>query len=349
MRKMAIVFILFYPLFLFSQQENHVVFNTSKVVWKSFEETNKFFQKKQKPVMIFLFNNDDDSSSVMLNQVFGMDEVANYINILFYPIKLEIHSKDTLTFFDGNKYANTNKNNGVHDLVIKLTSGDTQTPSVLVFSKEAVGTVYPGFKDRNHIFPLLIYYAENTYKSTKYEDFEKYYFKTYPPGQKQIMTRILVKWKSIDEAFELNKKYPKKIFINLYNNYNINCTVMRLKTYNNPKIATYLNKNFYCVNLDVKLQDTIELLDQTYINEGVSHGYHQLPISFLNGKMDFPAFLIFDEKSKFLDKKQEYMTPEIFEPIIKFLGSDAYKKQKWDTYLESFKSEFIKMGKKDSK
>jgi len=145
----------------------------------------------------------------------------------------------------------------------------------------------------------------------------------------------------MEEAFELNKKLPKKIFVNLYNNYSISCTMMRLKTYNNPKIANYLNKNFYCVNMDVKSQDTIKLFDQIYINEGISHGYHQLPISFLNGKMNFPAFLIFDEKSKFLDRKQGYMTPEVFEPIIKFVGNNAYKKQKWDAYLKSFKSEFI--------
>lgn len=349
MRKITIIYILFYPILLFAQQKNFQAFDTSKVEWKSFEETNKLFLKKQKPVMIFLFDKDDDSSSVMLNEVFGLDEVASYINILFYPIKLEIHSNDTITFFDEIKYANTGKNKGIHDLATKLVSGIPQIPSTLIFSKEAVGTVYPGFKDRNHIFPILIYYAENTYKSTEYEDFEKYYLKTYPPGKKQIMTRILVKWKSIEEAFELNEKFPKKIFINLYNNYNISCTMMRLKTYNNPIIADYLNKNFYCVNMDVKSLDTIKLFEQTYINEGVSHGYHQLPISFLNGKMNFPAFLIFDEKSKFLDKKQEYMTPETFEPIIKYVGDNAYKKQKWDAYLKSFKTELIEVDKKDSK
>ena len=292
--------------------------------------------------MIFLYDKNDDSSSIMLKEVFGLDEVANYVNILFYPVKLEIHSKDTLTFFDGKKYINSGKNNNTHDLASKLASGMPQTPSVLIFSKEAVGTVYPGYKDRNHLFPILIYYAENAYKSTKYEDFEKYYLKTYPPGQKQIMTRVLIKWKTMEEAFELNKKVPKKVFVNLYNNYNISCTMMRLKTYNNPKIANYLNKNFYCVNLDVKSQDTIKLFNQSFINEGASHGYHQLPISFLSGQMNFPAFLIFDEKSKFLDKKQEYMTPETFEPIIKFVGDDAYKKQKWDAYLKLFESEFVK-------
>ena len=347
MRRITLFYLFIFPFFLFAQQGNYEVLDTSKVEWKSFEETNNLFQKKQKPVMIFLYDKNDDSSSVMLNQVFSLDEVASYINILFYPIRLEIHSKDTLTFFDGNKYANANRNKGVHDLAIKLAGGVPSSPSILIFSKEAIGTVYPGYKDRNHIFPILIYYAENAYKSTKYEDFEKYYLKTYPPGQKQIMTRVLVKWKSMEEAFELNKKVPKKIFVNLYNSYNISCTMMRLKTYNNPKIANYLNNNFYCVNMDVKSQDTINLFEQKYINEGASHGYHQLPISFLSGKMNFPAFLIFDEKSNFLDKKQEYMTPEIFEPIIKFVGSDAYKMKKWDAYLKSFESELIDKGKVD--
>ncbi len=343
MKSIVFFILLLQTMVLFAQNENDKSLDSILVNWKSFEETNKLFLKKQKPVMIFLYDKNDDSSSVMLKEVFGLDEVANYVNVLFYPVKLEIHSKDTLTFFDGTKYYNTGRNEGVHDLASKLASGKPQIPSVLIFSKEAVGTVYPGFKNRDYLFPILIYYAENAYKSTKYQDFEKYYLKTYPPGQKQIMTRVLVKWKSMEEAFELNKKVPKKIFVNLYNSYNISCTMIRLKTYNNPKIANYLNQNFYCVNLDVKSKDTIRIGAQTFINEGAAHGFHQLPITFLNGKMNFPAFLIFDEKSKYLDKKQEYMTPETFEPIIKFVGSNAYKKQTWDVYLKSFESEFVEV------
>jgi thioredoxin-related protein len=338
MKTFLYFFFIFHSILLLAQKEQAAKDIANGVEWKSFEEVNKLFMNKQKPVLIFIYDEDNDSSQIMLDSVFALEEVANYVNVLYYPIKLEVNSKDTLTFFDGNKYANTN---GTHNLAKKLSGGATIIPSTVIFSKEAVGTVYPGFKDRDHIFPILIYYAENTYKTTNYEDFEKYYFKTYPPGRKQIMTRVLIKWKSMEEAFELNKKVPKKIFVNIYNNYNISCTMMRLKTYNNPKIANYLNNNFYCVNIDSKTKDTIKVADQQYINEGAAHGYHQLPIAFLNGKMVFPAFLFFDDEFKFLDKKQEYMTPEEFEPIIKFVGSNAYKKQKWDAYLKSFKSEFV--------
>ncbi len=342
MRKKVIIFLLTVLFFHFSG--NAQKFNndkhTSKVNWKSIEEVQKLFAEKQKPVYIFLYDNND-SSLLMLNQTFGLEEVANYLNILFYPVKLNIHSKDTIRFFDGKDYTNTGRNQDIHDLAFKL-AGDTipYAPSSVIFSREAVGSVYKGFKNRDHIFPMLIYYAENANKALPYSDYEKYYFKTYPPGKKQIMSRVLVKWKPIEEAFEMAKKSHKKIFVNLYNNYNISCTMMRLKTYNDPVIAKYLNEKFYPVNIDVKMKDTIHLFGQTFINENQAHGYHQLAISFLNGKMVFPAFLVFDENGKFLDKKQEYMTPETFEPLIHFVGDNAYKTQKWTEYLKNFKSSF---------
>lgn len=330
--------ILFYN--LLNAQNIDKFLDTSKVNWKTFEETQKLFSKKQKPVYVFLYNNND-SSQLMLNKTFGLAEVANYLNVLFYPIKLNIYSKDTIRFFDGNYYLNSGKNKGVHDLAFKL-AGDTlpHSPSSVIFSREAIGSVFNGFKNRDSIFPMLIYYAENANKALPYPDFEKYYFKTYPPGRKQIMSRVLVKWKPIEEAFEMAKKTNKKIFVNLYNNYNISCTMMRLKTYNNPIIAQYLNEKFYPVNIDVKMKDTVHLFGQTFINENKAHGYHQLAISFLNGQMKFPAFLVFDENGKFLDKKQEYMTPETFEPLIKFVGENAYKNQKWTEYLKNFKGSF---------
>ena len=318
--------------------------DTSKVEWKTFEEVQKLFSEKQKPVYIFLYDNKNDSSRIMLNQTFGLEEVANYINVLFYPIKLEIHTKDTIRFFDNRLYIPLK--NGIHGLAFKL-AGDTipVPPASVVFSREAVGTVYKGFKDRDHIFPILIYYAEDVNKAVTYDEFEKYYFKTYPPGRKQIMTRVLVKWKSIEEAFDTTKTIKKKIFVNLYDNYKITCTMMRLKTYNNPVIAKYLNEKFYPVNIDIRMKDTVHIFNQTFVfNE--KFGFHQLAISFLGGKMKMPAFLVFDENGKFLDKKQEYMTPENFEPLIRFVGDNAYKKMKFTEYLKTFKSSFEENTKK---
>ena len=88
MRALIIVFIVTAPLLTSAQNVAYKHIDTSKVEWKSFEETNKLFTEKQKPVLLFMYNEEDDSSLIMLNQVFGLDEVANYINALFYPVKI---------------------------------------------------------------------------------------------------------------------------------------------------------------------------------------------------------------------------------------------------------------------
>lgn len=320
--------------------------DTSKVNWFTLNETKVQFEKKQKPVFIFFHDNQNDSSNLMLNETFGLLEVANYMNALFYSIKIDIYTKDTLTFFDGSKYTNSGKNGKVHDLVIKLIGQKPTTPTIVLFNEKAEGAVFSWFKDRNHIFPILIYYAESVAQTTTYEKFEKQYFKTYPIGRKQIMTRVLLKWKQFDETMELMEKAPKKILVNLYDNYNISSTMQRLKTYNDPIISDYLNKNFYCINLNVKSQDTINFLGQKYINEGAAHGYHQLAIAMLSGKMRFPAFIIIDENKKLLDRFQGYYTPEEFEVLTHFIATDAFKKQKWDAYKKEFKSSFTENEEK---
>jgi thioredoxin-related protein len=326
--------------FLISSGKIYSQIDTSKVNWISFEETKNLFEKRQKPVLVYFYDSKNDSSRLMLNETFGLNEVASYINILFYPVKLDIYSKDTVTFFDGTKFYNSGKNGKFHDIVVQLLGTQFSIPSMILFNKQAQGAVFPGFKDRNHIFPILIYYAESLANPIPYDKFEKYYFETYPIGQKQIMTRVLVKWKTFNELPELMKTKPRKIMVNLYDNYNISSTMQRLKTYNNPLIAKYLNEKFYCTNLDVKSLDSINFLGQTYINEKAAHGFHQLAIAMLNGNMQFPAFIVIDENSKLLDRFYGYMSPDDFEVLIHFIGDDDYKNEKWDEYKLNFKGSF---------
>jgi thioredoxin-related protein len=319
--------------------------DTSKVKWLSFDETKSLFEKNQKPILIYFHDKKNDSCNLLLNETFGLDEVANYINILFYPIKIDIYSKDEITFFDGIKYTNTGKEDSVHSFVEKMLGKDPILPAIILFSKKAEGTIFQGFKDRDHIFPLLIYYAESTNETTNFDKFEKEYFKAYPIGQKQIITRLNLKWKTLPEALKLGKQAPKKLLINLYDNYSISSTMMQLQTYNNSINANYLNEHYYCVNIDLKTTDTLEFLGQKFVNDQTQHGYHQLPIALLNGKMTSPAFIIFDEDLKFIGREQRYFTPEDFELIMKFVGDNVYKTETIENYKKYFKSSFIEESK----
>lgn len=309
------------------------------VKWISLEQTGEQFIKNQKPILIYLYKNNCDSCRIEEQKTFSNPEVANYINILFYPVKINVETKDSLKFFDGKYYKNSSETGKIHDLVYKLTGKKDSFPALVIFSRRAEGKSFFGYKDRDEIFRILIYYAENIDVSTPFEDWYKYHKKGYPPGQKQIITRLKIRWKTLNEALELNKKEPRKILLNFYHYNKISCSLMRTQTFNQSQIASYLNEKYYPVNIDVFSQDTLKIMGQTYINENNQYKYHQLPIAALGGKMIFPAFIILDENEKVLIKIQEYMTPEKFEPLMKYYGDDFYKKENFDVFMKHFKSE----------
>ncbi len=271
----------------------------------------------------------------MSDSVLALKEVFDYLNIMTYPIKLSAESNEAIQFFDGKTYK---KNGSTHDLIDSILGTSPILPSMICFSREAKGAVYTGYKSRNTIFPILIYYAEDVQKTMEYPEFEKYYFKTFPPSKKQIMTRVLVNWVTFAEAQEQVKVQPKKTLVFLYANWRVSATMMNLTTINNPKIADYLNDKFYTIDLNTQTKDVIEVLGIKYINENQSHGFHQLPIAMLDGKMMLPSILILDENMKVLDKIQMYMTPETIEPLLHYFGDDEYKSTSWENYKAKFKS-----------
>lgn len=338
-RVLIILFTIFISVSL-SAQEKNVNLN-----WLNFKNVQENFLQKQKPILIYLYKDNCDSCKIMNDTVFGLSEVANYLNVLFYPIKLNAEAKDTITFFNGQKFAKSS-DKAYHDIVYFLAGEKPIFPSLICFNKQAQGAVFPNFKDRNHIFPILIYYSEEVYLSTSYEKFEEYYFKAYPPGRKQIMTRLLIKWKTYNELAGLMKQKKKKVLIDLYYNFSTTATMMRTRTYNDPKIAQYLNEKFYNITVEAKYQDTINYKGIKYINENLSHGYHQFVIAALEGKMKFPAFIILDEELNLLNRIQMYKTPEDIEPILKYYGEDKYKNMDYKTFLKSFESSFKSEDKK---
>ena len=309
------------------------------VQWISLEKANELFLKNQKPILIYFYQNNNDSCRLQESSTFSNPEVANYINVLFYPVKIDAETKESLTFFDGIKYENTGKTGKLNDLTIKLCGPLSTFPTLVIFNKRAEGAAFPGYFDRDEIFRRLIYYSEEIYDSNvEFNDWLKIHKKGFPAGQTQIMTRLLVKWKTLDEALAESKIKPKKILLNLYNYNKISCTLMRITVLNNPEVAAYLNENYYPVNIDAFTQDTLEIFGQKYINENQPHKFHQLPIAALSGKMIFPAFIIIDQNNKVLEKVQRFLTIKDTEALLHFYGDNEFQTKDWNTFKSTFVS-----------
>lgn len=147
-----------------------------------------------------------------------------------------------------------------------------------------------------------------------------------------------IHWYTFQEATKLNKKHPKKIFMDVYTDWCGWCKRYDAVTFANPVIAKYINDNYYAVKFDAERKDDVEYKSKVYKNSNPNgmRNPHDLAVQLLGGKMSYPTVVFLNESMDMISPVSGYMGPKDFEVIINFIGSDAYKSQKMDDYRASF-------------
>jgi uncharacterized protein YyaL (SSP411 family) len=148
-----------------------------------------------------------------------------------------------------------------------------------------------------------------------------------------------VKWYTIEEAFAMTKKEPRKIVIDVYTDWCSWCKVMDSKTFSNKIIADYMNKNFYPVKFNAEQKTDVALNGKIYkfIPSG-SKGYNELAAELLNGQLGYPSVVFLDENTKMIQPVQGYIKAKEFDGIIRFIGDDVYKTTKWEDFQAGYVS-----------
>ncbi len=145
-----------------------------------------------------------------------------------------------------------------------------------------------------------------------------------------------VKWYTWEEAVAANKKTPKKFYVDVYTNWCGWCKVMDKKTFTDPKVAQYLNENFYPIKLNAEQKEDITYDGQTFSwREAGRNGIHMLAYSLLEGKMSYPSFVFLNEKYERIMVSPGYKKPEQLLPELKFAGEELYKTTTWQEYQAS--------------
>ncbi len=108
-----------------------------------------------------------------------------------------------------------------------------------------------------------------------------------------------IKWYDIEKAFELNKKNPRPILIDVYTDWCSWCKFMMKTTFANKGIANYINAHFYPVRFNAETMDTIEFQGKKYYNRNVGHHpTHDLANYLLDGRISYPTIVYFDRSGK---------------------------------------------------
>jgi thioredoxin-related protein len=145
-----------------------------------------------------------------------------------------------------------------------------------------------------------------------------------------------VQWLTWQEAFELNKKAPKKILVDVYTSWCGWCKVMDKETFTDKKVAEYLSKNFYCVKLDAEMTEPIEFSGQKfeYVQQGTGKGIHTLAYSLLDGNLGYPSIVYLTEKYERVVISPGFKKPEQLITELKYTAEEVFKTKNFKDYSE---------------
>ena len=128
-------------------------------------------------------------------------------------------------------------------------------------------------------------------------------FSAESPQSNTSLERPDVNWVSIEEAQELVKTAPRKVFIDIYADWCSWCKVMDKKTFSNSKVANYINDNYYAVRLDAESHEMT-----TFNGQKVSQ--RDLVKSFK--VQGLPTIVFIDERFKKIKPVPGYQDPTQF-------------------------------------
>jgi thioredoxin-related protein len=112
-----------------------------------------------------------------------------------------------------------------------------------------------------------------------------------------------INWVSLEEAYKLNQENPRKIFVDVYTNWCGWCKKMDRDTFSDPKVAEFVNENFYAVKLNAESQDKIIIKNDTTTAQMMARSM---------GVTGYPTIVYIKEDFKTIQAVPGYQKPEGF-------------------------------------
>lgn len=150
-----------------------------------------------------------------------------------------------------------------------------------------------------------------------------------------------LKWYTLKEAIELNKKQPRKFILDMYTDWCGWCKKMDAETFNHPAIAAYISENFYPVKFNAETHDTIEFKGKKYTNTATTQrSPHSLAVELMNNKMSYPTTVYLDEELDVISSVPGYMNASDIEPVLVFFSRNFYKIYPYENFKKDFDKTF---------
>ena len=150
-----------------------------------------------------------------------------------------------------------------------------------------------------------------------------------------VTSEDAITWYTWEEAHELSKTAPKKVFIDLYTDWCGWCKKMDKTTFQDPEVVKMLNENFYPVKFNAEQREAITFNEKKYeYMASGRRGVHQLAYALLDGKTGYPSFVILDETfARIMISPGYKKVPQLMKELT-FAKDEHYKSKSYDDFVQ---------------
>lgn len=146
-----------------------------KIQWMSFEEAQEANKKEPRKFIVDVYTSWCGWCKKMDASTFSHPDVVKYVNEKYYAVKFNAESKKDVNF-KGTTYINAkpDQRRHAHQLAsIAAVNGRLSYPTIVYLDEELnLLSQVPGFFDAKGIEPIIKYFGENAYKSSKWVDYQ---------------------------------------------------------------------------------------------------------------------------------------------------------------------------------
>ena len=145
-----------------------------------------------------------------------------------------------------------------------------------------------------------------------------------------------VKWYSFEDGMKLARKSHKSVIVDIYTEWCGWCKRMDNETFRDPRVVSYMNEKFIAIKLDAEGKNPIAFDGTVYTNPNPlsNRSTHQLAVALAGAQLSYPTYIYMDSKGKPITGSKGYSQPEDLLPLLKYIGSDAYKTKTWKEFTE---------------
>ncbi len=137
-----------------------------------------------------------------------------------------------------------------------------------------------------------------------------------------------VNWVTIEQAIEAQKKNPKPIMMDVYTSWCGPCKMLDKNTFQDPRVAKYLNENFYSVKFNAEGPDSLVYQGKSYKNPDYvpnnpgRNGVHEFTMAL--GVNSYPTVFFMDKTGQPLMPLVGYRTPAQIELYLHLFAKEKY-------------------------